>query len=166
MKCRELPERVLRETLQRKTRLTHPQSSYRNFSNSSTLIISIVTSLRGSLPKPFLTVPIFVRRPFSAWVAVRKGPISCWLMLWAIAKSGKLKKKQVRPNLVGVGAWKAQVHWVDQAWRVFCCSCIPTTFFSGLFTAWRAAERFYAEGFGFLFNNTSFVVFVFASLFP
>ena len=31
----------------------------------------------------------------------------------------------------------------------------PTTFSSGLFTAWRAVERFYAEGFGFLFDNTS-----------
>ena len=31
---------------------------------------------------------------------------------------------------------------------------IPTTFSSGLLTAWRAAERFYTEGFGFLFDNT------------
>ena len=51
-------------------------------------------------------------------------------------------------------------------WRVFCCSCFPTTFFSGLFIAWRAVERFYAEGFDFLFDNTSCVVLVFASLFP
>ena len=58
------------------------------------------------------------------------------------------------------------MHWVDLAWRVYCCPCIPTTFFSRLFTAWRAAERFYAEGFGFLFDNTSRVVFVFASSFP
>ena len=34
-------------------------------------------------------------------------------------------------------------------------SCIPTAFFSGLFTAWKSAERFNAEGFGFLFDNTS-----------
>ena len=52
-------------------------------------------------------------------------------------------------------AWRAQVHQVDQAWRVYCCSCIPTTFSSGLLIAWKAAERFYAEGFGFLFDNTS-----------
>ena len=32
-------------------------------------------------------------------------------------------------------------------------------------TAWRAAERFYAEGFSFLFDNTSCVVRVFASSF-
>ena len=164
MKCRELPERILREKPQRKTRLTHPQSSHRDSSNSSILTLSIVTSLRGSLPKPFLTIPTFVRRPFGAWEVVRKGPISYWSMLWAIAESGKLKKKQVRRNLVGVRAWRAQVHQVDQAWRVFCCSCIPTTFFSGLFTAWRAAERFYAEGFGFLFDNISCIVLVFASL--
>ena len=38
---------------------------------------------------------------------------------------------------------------------VYCSSCIPTTFSRGLLTAWRAAERFYSEGFGFLFDNTS-----------
>ena len=48
-----------------------------------------------------------------------------------------------------------QVHWVDQAWRVFGYSCIPTSFSSGLLTAWRAAERFFVEYFGFLFDNTS-----------
>ena len=31
----------------------------------------------------------------------------------------------------------------------------PTTFSSGLLTTWRVAERFYAKGFGFLFDNTS-----------
>ena len=159
-------ESFQREKPQRKTRLTYPQSSHRDSSNSSTLILSIITSLRGSLPKPFLTIPTSVRRPFGAQEAIRKGPISYWLMLWAIAESSKLKKKQVRRNLVGVGSWRAQVHWVDQAWRVFYYSCIPTTFFSGLFTAWRAAERFYAEGFGFLFDNTSCVVLVFTSFFP
>ena len=148
---------ILREKSQRNTRLIHPQSSHRDSSNSFTLILSIVTSLRDSLSKPFLTIPTSVRRPFGAWEAVRKGLISYWLMLWFIAESGKLKKKQVRCNLVGVGACRAQVHWVNQAWRVFYCSCIPTTLFSGLFTAWRQAERFYVEGFGFLFDNTSCV---------
>ena len=92
-KCRKLPERILREKPQRKTRLTHPQSSHRDSLKSSTLTLSIVTSLKGSSPKPFLTIPTSVRRPFGAWEAVRKGPISYWLMLWAIAESGKLKKK-------------------------------------------------------------------------
>ena len=49
--------------------------------------------MRGSLPKPFLTIPTFVKRTFGAWEAVRKGLISYQLMLWAIAKFGKLKKK-------------------------------------------------------------------------
>ena len=35
------------------------------------------------------------------WEVVRKGPISYWLMLWAIAKSGKLQKIKVQHNLVG-----------------------------------------------------------------
>ena len=34
------------------------------------------------------------------------------------------------------------------------------------FTAWRAAERFFAEFFGFLFDNMSWCYFVFASFFP
>ena len=59
-KCRELLERFLREKPQRKTRLIHPQSSHRDSSNSSTLFLSIVKSLRGTLPKPFLTIPISV----------------------------------------------------------------------------------------------------------
>ena len=66
MKCRELPERNLREKPQRKTKLIHPQSSHRDSSNSFTLFLSIVKSLRGTLPKPLLTIPIFVRRPFGA----------------------------------------------------------------------------------------------------
>ena len=85
-KCKELPERILREKPQRKTRLIHPQSSHRDSSNSSTLFLSIVKSLRGKLPKPFLTIPIFVRRPFGVWEAVKKGPISYWLMLWSSSK--------------------------------------------------------------------------------
>ena len=60
----ELPKRFLREKPQRKTRLIHPQSSYRDFSNSSTLFLSIVKFLRGTLPKPFLTIPISVRQLF------------------------------------------------------------------------------------------------------
>ena len=65
-KCRELLERFLREKPQRKTRLIHPQSSHRDFSNSSTLFLSIVKSLRGTLPKSFLTIPIYVRRQLGA----------------------------------------------------------------------------------------------------
>ena len=65
-KCRELPKRFLRKKPQRKIRLIHPQSSHRDSSNSFTLFLSIVKSLRGTLPKPLLTIPIFVRRPFGA----------------------------------------------------------------------------------------------------
>ena len=74
------------------------------------------------------------------WEAVRKEPISHWLML-----------------LSSSGIWEArkEIGLVQPRWRVYCCSCIPTTFSSGLLTAWRAAERFYVEGFGFLFDNTS-----------
>ena len=58
-------ENFERETLE-KTRLIHPQSSHRDSSNPSTLFLSIVKTLRGTLPKPFLTIPISVRRLFGA----------------------------------------------------------------------------------------------------
>ena len=82
-------------TIGKKVQTVHSVSSRLELtaSNSSTLTISIITSLRGSLPKSFLTIPTSVRRPFGAWEAVRKGPISYWLILWFIAESGKLKKK-------------------------------------------------------------------------
>ena len=84
-------------------------------------------------------------------------------MLWAIAESGKLEKKKVWRNLVRARSLEGLG---TLARRVYCCSCILATFSSGFLTAWSAAERFYAEGFGFLFDNTSSVVLVFASLFP
>ena len=68
---------------------------------------------------------------------------------------GSQKKNRFSPISLEQESLRVQVHWVDQAWRVYCYSCIPTIFSSGLLTAWRAAERFYAEGFGFLFDNTS-----------
>ena len=43
--------------------------------------------------------------------------------------------KTPRSPLV-VGAWRAQVHWVDQVWRVFCYSCTPTLFSSGSISTW------------------------------
>ena len=106
-KYRELLERILRYKPQRKTRLIHPQSLHSDSSNSSTFTLSIVTSLRGSLAKTFLTIPISVRRLFGALGSNQEGTNSHWLMLWVIAESGKLKKKQVRRNLVGVRAWRA-----------------------------------------------------------
>ena len=43
-----------------------------------------------------------MRRLFGTWEAIRKGPVDInWLMLWAIAESGKLKKTKVRHNLFG-----------------------------------------------------------------
>ena len=52
-KCKVLLERILREKPQRKKRLTHPQFSSFDSPNSSTLTLSIVTSLRGTLAKTF-----------------------------------------------------------------------------------------------------------------
>ena len=59
---REFWERNPRE----KIRLIHSQSSLRDFTNSSTLFLSIVKSLRGLLLKTFLTISISVKGLFGA----------------------------------------------------------------------------------------------------
>ena len=51
MKCREFPKRILREKPQRTTRLIHPQSYTFDYSNSSSLTLSIDILLRGVLAK-------------------------------------------------------------------------------------------------------------------
>ena len=154
-KCRELPERILREKPQRKTRLTHSQSSSLDPPNSSTLTLSIDISLRDTLPKSLSHHAHINKKIFWCLGSNSEGTNSFWLMQWAIAGSSKLKKTRFSVTLLEQEAWRAQLHWVDQAWRVFCCSCIPTLFFSGLLIAWRVVERFYVENFGFLFDNTS-----------
>ena len=43
----------------------------------------------------------------------------------------KVREGKTPRNLLVVGAWRAQVHAVDQAWRVFCYSFTPILFSSG-----------------------------------
>ena len=155
IKCRELPERILREKPKRKTRLTHPQSSSFVSLNSSTLTLSINTSLRGTLAKILISPYHICEKVIWCLGSSSEGTNSFWLMQWVIAGSSKLKKTRFVITLLEQEAQRAWVHWVDQAWRVFCYSCIPTIFPSGLLTAWRAVERFYAKDFNFLFDNTS-----------
>ena len=166
-KCRKLPERILREKPQRKHKI-----------DSSKIFTQRLFKFLYSLPLHCEILERHITKTFTHHTHIYEKAVWCFGMqlrrdqfhigrcYGQVAESGKLKKKQVRRNLVGVGSQKAQVHWVNQAWRVFCYSCIPITFFSGLFTTWRMVERFYAKGFCFLFDNTSCVVLVFASLFP
>ena len=44
----------------------------------------------------------------------------------------KVREDMTLRNSLVVGAWKTQVHWIDQAWRVFCYSCTPTLLSSEL----------------------------------
>ena len=78
----------------------------------------------------------------------------------------KVRECKALPSQLVAGAWKAQVHEVGYAWRVFCYSCTPTHSLADRFTSWRAAERFFIEFFGFLFDNTSACYLVFAFFFP
>ena len=78
----------------------------------------------------------------------------------------RAREDKVSLSQLVVGAWRAQVHWVDWAWRSFAIRVLQFYSLMGRFTVWRVAERFFAEFFGFLFNNISRCYFVFASLFP
>ena len=68
-------------------------------------------------------------------------------MLWAIAESSKLEKIKVRRNLVGSRSLEGLGTLGRLGLEGLSCSCILTSFSSGLLIAWRAAERFYVEDF-------------------
>ena len=44
----------------------------------------------------------------------------------------RAREDKVSLSQLVAGAQRAQVHWIDQAWRVFCYSCTPTLFSSEL----------------------------------
>ena len=67
----------------------------------------------------------------------------------------KASEDKISRSLLVVGAWRAQVHREDLAWKVICYSCTPTIFTSGSISTWKVAERFFTEFFSFLFNNMS-----------
>ena len=87
-------------------------------------------------------------------------------MQLAYCRIRKAREDMTPRSPLVAGAWSAQVHRVYQVWKVFCYSYTPTLFSSGLITTWRAAERFFAEFFDFLFDNTSWCYLVVASFFP
>ena len=155
-KERELPEKILREKPQSKTRLIHPQSLPKRlfkFLYSLPLHCQILERL---ITKTFSLHIHSCERLFSVLGSSQEG--TNFILVNAMVKqwnSGSQKRNRFDATSLEQEGWRAQVHWVDQAWRVYCCSCILTTSSSGLLIAWRAAERFYAEGFGFLFDNTS-----------
>ena len=72
----------------------------------------------------------------------------------------------IQKNSLVAETWRAQVHWVDQAWRVFSYLYTPTLFSSESISTWRVAEKFFAEFFGFLFDNMFWCYLVFVSIFP
>ena len=78
----------------------------------------------------------------------------------------KVREDKTSRSQLVEGAWRAQVHGVDYALRLFCYSYTPTLFSSGSISTWRVAETFFAKFFGFLFDNISRCYLVFVSLFP
>ena len=95
-----------------------------------------------------------VESVFGAWEALEDAKDDGCNMEF-ITGSGKLEKTRFGVTLLEQEAWRAQMHQVDQAWRVYYYSCISIDFLLDHFTVWGAAERFFAEFFDFLFDKTS-----------
>ena len=60
---------------------------------------------------------------------------------WAYYKIRRAREDKVLLSQLVAEAWNAQVHWVDEAWRVFCYSCTPTLFSSGSIHSLEGGEE-------------------------
>ena len=84
----------------------------------------------------------------------KREPIHFGLCNGLIARSCKLEKTRLDLTMLE-----------QEAWRVYCYSCIPTNFPVYHFTAWRVVERFFTKFFSFLFDNTCRCYLTFTSLY-
>ena len=71
-----------------------------------------------------------------------------------IVGSSKLEKAKVQHNLVGARSLEGLGKLCRLGLEGFLLFLYPNFIISGLLTTWRVAERFYAENFSFLFDNT------------
>ena len=124
--------------------MTHPQSSSLDSPNSSTFTLSIDISLGGTFAKSLSHHTHISEEVFWCLGSNSEMTNSFGWCNELIAGSGKLEKTRFNVTLLE-----------QEAWRVFCYSCIPTLFSSGLLTAWRVVERFFAKYFNFFFDNIS-----------
>ena len=76
-------------------------------------------------------------------------------MLCAIVESGKLEKTKIQRNLVGARSLEGLGTLGRLGLEGLLLFMYPNFISSGLLTAWRVVERFYAKDFSFLFDNTS-----------
>ena len=132
---------------------------------SSTPTSSFPNPREVDSPNTYHTYPECKVRFWCCWVVLEEAiclvdVIGLNCVIWK-AREHKAWRSQLVTR-----AWRAQVHGVDQAWRVFCYLCTPTYSLVDRFTAWRAAKRFYIEFFSFLFDDTSACYLVFAFFFP
>ena len=101
-KCRELLERILRETLENNN-IESSTILYLWFLNSSTLTLSIDIPLKGSLAKSLSHHTYISEEVFFFLVLGKqfKEDQFIWLMQWAYYGIRKVKEDTVRLNLVG-----------------------------------------------------------------
>ena len=87
-------------------------------------------------------------------------------MQWTNCGIRKVRENMVRRNLVGARSLEGLSALGRLGLEGLLLFMYPNWFSSGSFTTWSAAERFFAEFFSFLFDNTCRCYLVFASLFP
>ena len=89
-----------------------------------------------------------------------------WRMQSGVLQDPKSQRRHNFEKSVGSRSLEGSSTWGRLGLEVFCYSYTSTLFTSELISIWRVAERFFAEFFGFLFDNTSWCYLVVAFLFP
>ena len=139
----------------------------RNHSSIFSFPLPLLYLERRSVPKHNLHI-FRVQRVFwslGSFGDLPKEACKVWQMQSSVLRDPESQRGQGFVKSVSSRSLKSKVHGLNQAWRVFCYSCTLTLFSSGSITTWRATVRFFAEFFGFLFDNTSWCYLVVASPF-
>ena len=108
-------------------------SLVRNHSNLFSFLFPLSYLERRFVPKH--NPHIFrVQRVFwslGSFVDFPKEADEAWRMQSGVLRDPKSQRRQSSLSQLVARDWRAQVHWIDQAWRVFYYSCTPTLFSSG-----------------------------------
>ena len=86
--------------------------------------------------------------------------------IWQYCEIRKASKDKTLRSLFVAGAWRAQSTLGRLGLEGLLLFVYSNLFTGELISTWRVTKRFFAEFFGFLFDNTSWCYLVFASLFP
>ena len=124
----------------------------RNFCNLFSFFLPLLYPLKGDLYPNTTYTHSKCWECF--WNLGSIGRCQGWRMQWAYCSNQKAREDTVRLNLVEAKSLEGLGALSKLGLEGLLLSCIPTNFLMDHFTTWRAVERFLAEFFSFLFDNT------------